>query len=522
MVCYRFGVVCAALVCVLVTVITGFVSAQGVPAASAVDGMSAGLAPSNPLAFPGGASPGRYGPGPLALSDAMIPSFLRPAIPNLDIGFVYAFGKNLSTGRITGDYLLPRRGADGSVLFAEAHAEYIGFWKDRARASTQIDVNYVLGPEEVTATSAAYDPFPNRFDLSLGGGYRAIFRQDSILGLNAFYDGTQLSKTWYSSWGWGAEAIWYVGDKSSTELRFNWYGNQFNRNALTNAFRNFGSSFDVEASYCRPLLNAAYDVRLFGIGYGFNSEPTVYGFRGGAEATTRDGVFSVRYEVGHDRINETYNEVGLNLNIGFQLENLVRGESPFSMPEPVFVNPRNQTRTLTAKVRRNWHQPASVILARAATAKGQQFAKGLIMPPQTGNFNTTGATFNPGLTNGGILSPQANMNYVDKQPLSRVHVEFTVTNNTFSGARTYAFGPILVSSLPNNQLTSDAAGVTIPAGATGVYSFDLTPAQLAAVNAAFLNEPPPGARIQGFRVERFTGTGQVGTIQGSIVVSYYH
>jgi len=78
--------------------------------------------------------------------------------------------------------------------------------------------------------------------------------------------------------------------------------------------------------------------------------------RGGADLTTRDGVFTLRYEYGYDPIDGHYNTVGGFVNVGFQLENLLGGESPFSLPEPVFRSPRDIRRLLGLKVKRNWHQ----------------------------------------------------------------------------------------------------------------------------------------------------------------------
>jgi hypothetical protein len=51
--------------------------------------------------------------------------------------------------------------------------------------------------------------------------------------------------------------------------------------------------------------------------------------------------------------------------VGFQLENLLSGESPLTLPEPVFRSPRDLRRLLGLKVKRNWHQPAAVVVARS-------------------------------------------------------------------------------------------------------------------------------------------------------------
>jgi hypothetical protein len=84
-----------------------------------------------------------------------------------------------------------------------------------------------------------------------------------------------------------------------------------------------------------------------------------------ADLTTKNGMFTLRYEYGSDLLNGQYNTVGGFVNVGFQLENLLNGESPFTMPDPVFRSPRNLQRMLGLKVKRNWHQPEAVVLVRS-------------------------------------------------------------------------------------------------------------------------------------------------------------
>ena len=117
----------------------------------------------------------------------------------------------------------------------------------------------------------------------------------------------------------------------------------------------------MQAGYSHALFNQSMDLRLKLIGYQFDSGDKVYGRRFGADLTTRDGMFTLRYEHGSDRLNGDYNKVGGFFTVGFQLENLLRGESPFTLPEPVFRSPRDLRRLLGLKVKRNWHQPAGVV-----------------------------------------------------------------------------------------------------------------------------------------------------------------
>ncbi len=187
---------------------------------------------------------------------------------------------------------------------------------------------------------------------------------NTFVGVNGFYDTSRLFNKWHSSGGLGLEYAANIAGDDAVDLNFNWYGNLFNRDVLINAFRNKGNSFDLEAGYSHALFDHAMDLRLKFVGYQFDIGDKVYGWRGGADLTTRDGVFTVRYEYGHDRIDGYYNTVGGFVNVGFQLENLLSGESPFVMPQPVFRSPRDLRRLLGLKVKRNWHQPTAVVMTR--------------------------------------------------------------------------------------------------------------------------------------------------------------
>ena len=77
-------------------------------------------------------------------------------------------------------------------------------------------------------------------------------------------------------------------------------------------------------------------------------------------------MFALRYEYGNDKVNGTWNNIG-----GFQMESIIKGGSPFSMPEPMFKSPRNLRRMLTQKVKRDWNQqyaPGRAALASAAVS----------------------------------------------------------------------------------------------------------------------------------------------------------
>ncbi len=290
----------------------------------------------------------------IPVSSGMLSPFL-PRIPNLELGFLYYFGNRVNTGRFTADYVLPFRLGCDSVLFGEAHAEGWDFWK-------RSTVSVAAAPGFTVTTSDTN----NRVDLSFGGGYRTMLGANTLLGVNGFYDTSHLFNKWYSSGGVGLEYAANIAGDDAIDLNFNWYGNLFNRDVLINAFRNKGNSFDIEAGYSHALFDHAMDLRLKLVGYQFDIGNAVYGWRGGADLTTRDGVFALRYEYGHDRIDGYYNTVGGFVTVGFQLENLLSFESPFTMPEPVFKSPRDLRRLLGLKVKRNWHQPEAVVMARSS------------------------------------------------------------------------------------------------------------------------------------------------------------
>jgi len=276
-------------------------------------------------------------------------SGILPPIPNLQVGYLYSFGKSVESGRLTLDYLLPvTLGSGNSAVFGEAHSEFQNFWK--------------------TLTGSAN----HRVDLSFGAGYRKILVGNTLLGVNGFYDTTRLGGIWYSSGSLGLEMAALLPGNDAIDLNFNWYGNLFNSNVLANAFRNGPANFDITAGYSHELFDEGPDLRLYGRGYKFSTGNSVYGGTAGVELKTRDGMFVAKAEMGHDRINKTYHTVGGLVNVGLQLGRLLSGESPFTMPEPIFRSPRNLRNWLTRSEssRRSFFQPASVVTSRQAWGSG--------------------------------------------------------------------------------------------------------------------------------------------------------
>lgn len=291
-----------------------------------------------------------------------------PYIPNLQAGYLCNFGNSVSSGRLTLDYVLPIPLDDfSSAVFGEAHTEFQDFWK--------------------AVTGGAN----NRLDLSVGGGYRTLFNQHLLVGLNGFYDAARLGSRWYDSGGLGLQMEALIAGNDAMDLNFNWYGNLFNADVLASAFKRGPCNFDFQAGYSHELYPGGPDLRLNMTGYKFSSAGGVYGLRAGAELKTRDGMFSIKYEAAHDRINGAYHSVGGLINMGLKLERLLHGESPFVRPEPIFRSPRNLRRLLSQPVRRQYYQPASVVVSRSGDGGSPRVCDGFntitVSGPSSGTYS---------------------------------------------------------------------------------------------------------------------------------------
>jgi len=316
-------------------------SAPSVLRGALYGGAGLDITPSNPLGLPGSSLRGAEGVSSLYVSNGLLLDIL-PLIPNLQFGYLYNFGNRVRSGRFTADYLLPFVLSQDSVLFGEAHTEFQSFWN----------------------TSG----FNNRMDVSLGGGYRAMLRDNTIIGVNGFYDTARLGGIWYSSGSVGVEMAALLPGNDAFDLNFNWYGQLLNGNVIRNTFRYGPSNFDAEAGYSHELWEGGPDLRLKITGYQFDAGARIDGYNAGAELKTRDGVLSLKYDVGNDKINGTYHTLGGFLNVGFRVDMLFKGESPFEFPEPIFKSPRNLRKFLVRNVARNsspgWtcHLPGYAVL----------------------------------------------------------------------------------------------------------------------------------------------------------------
>jgi hypothetical protein len=372
------------------------------------------LAPSNPLGMPVAYGGPAQGSAIVPFTSGMLGAYM-PTIPNLELGFQYYFGNKVRSGQVSGDYLLPYNLGNDSVVFGEAHGNYWDFAQKPPGGAS------------------------HRVDLSLGGGYRKIVSNQLLVGINGFYDTSRLFNNWYSSGSFGLEMAANMGSSDAVDLNANWYGDLFASNSILNAFRNQGSSYDVEAGYSHAMFDSALDLRVKAAGYQFNTGANVYGYKTGADLTTKDGMFTLRYEYGNDKINGSWNNIGAFVNVGFQMENIIKGESPFAAPEPIFKSPRNLRRMLTQKVRRDWNQqyaPGRAALASAAVGGYGSICRFIAIKPALQGF----------------VDFDTVVPYADLDPGSYVTVSFTV--NWSGGRNTIGIFPGVESGFFNNVNTT--------------------------------------------------------------------
>jgi len=315
--------------------------------------------PSNPLGEAGSSSPYAGGSSAVPISSDMFRGLI-PKIPHLDIGYFDLLADNFRETRWTVDYLLPVALGTDDMLFSEFHADSSSY---NSRTWVPFLDNFwqQTPPEGNTRT-----------DLAVGIGYRKMFGGGLLLGVNTFYDATRLFGNWRSSGSVGLEMIANGPGDLATDLNFNYYSKVFlgfsSRGSVFPTFNIFDDirqgkgGFDIEAGVSQPLFNRALDLRLKLAAYQFDlGDQRKYGYKTGADLTTADGVLRLTVEYGRDGVAGFYRNVGGYVSIGFQPENILFGEMPFSMPEPVFASPRNIRKLLTRKVHRYWGRPSSVV-----------------------------------------------------------------------------------------------------------------------------------------------------------------
>jgi len=295
----------------------------------------------------------------ISLSSGMFRDWL-PSIPNLQLGFNYFFGNNLRQSIWSADYVLPVNVTYRDTVFGEAHVSSLNY-----KSTTWVP--FLANFWSLTSPGA-----DSRTDLALGVGYRRMVTDDAMLGLNTFYDATRLFGTWHSSGSVGLEIAANGPGGSAIDLNANWYssvygpfnsrGSVFPTFNIVNDLRTGHGSFDIEAGYSQPVFEQALDLRISLNAYSYELQPErKYGLKSGAELTTRNGLFRVVVAYGHDGVYGSYGNVAAYVDVGFHAENILYGQNPFTMPDPVFKSPRNLRRLLSQPVKRHWAKPGTVV-----------------------------------------------------------------------------------------------------------------------------------------------------------------
>lgn len=391
------------------------------------------MSPPNPLSLPRGSL---VGSDSVVLSSAMFQGLLPP-IPNLQLGYLYTFSNNYGAGRVTGDYLKPFSLSKESFVFGEAHAEGWNFWSSGG------------------SNGASGGRVNNRVDMSLGGGYRKFFGDKALIGVNGFFDTTRLTSKWYSSGSLGFQAAWLLPGSDALDLNFNWYGKLLRGREWINTFRYGPSNYDFEAGYSHEIWNGGPDLRLKIKGYHFDVGSNLTGWSGGAELKSRDGMFVLKYEAGHDRLDNTYQTIGGFVNVGCQIENLIKGESPFTPPTPIFRSPRNLSYMANQIVPRNNSQPSEVVVARAISSTNSNSSPPS-PPPSTLTTTTIGE---------GYLSPFTSTRH-DISPNVSLAATSTFTSLTITFNEAYPSAINATIDILNNE--SNSVSVSVGAGVKSI------------------------------------------------------
>ncbi|MEW6347459.1 MAG: hypothetical protein AB1646_00225 [Thermodesulfobacteriota bacterium] len=195
------------------------------------------------------------------------------------------------------------------------------------------------------------DSRTRRLDLSLGGGGRALCGGRTLLGANYFFDASRINTTWYSSAGFGFEAVFLVSKYSFKTLDVN-----------LDFYK--GGGVGVEVGYTVPVLQNICDLRTKVSKYRFHDGDFYVGWKAGVDLATPTRALAVTYEVGQDRNHQFGHTVGCSVSVPLSLGNLVRGRNPFAADSPTKPRQRDLRPALGHPVKRERHQPESVVAAR--------------------------------------------------------------------------------------------------------------------------------------------------------------
>ncbi len=339
------------------------------------------LVPSNPTGRPGTTAGLPQGSSIVPLSSEMFRDFL-PLFPNFDVGFLYEFGDSgVRNTFFFSDLLVPISAGAKSAGFADLHFGYHGY--PTRKGTTTVPTQFGLSAVNINYETERYAS--HRINLSVGGGYRTILGDRTMLGVNAYYDAPRIFGTWFGTWGWGIEVASLIGGGGLADLTFNSYGNPASIYGTAELWKEGVFSYDVEIGYSQPLLNGELDLRVKGIGYQWTAGTLtkIYGYRGGMELGSGNGLVRAAIDYGYDGARGRYGTVMAYLNLGFQAERILRGESPFTLPEPVFNSPsRNLRRLLTHRVHRNRNISGQVVSTTGiAIASGSPVLIATLNPP---------------------------------------------------------------------------------------------------------------------------------------------
>ena len=99
-------------------------------------------------------------------------------------------------------------------------------------------------------------------------------------------------------------------------------------------------------AYYHELSAGGPDMLLSVFGYSEDESETTahvrnWGYGGRVALATRDGMLRASYQYEHGESFKGIHTVGMNLSVGFRLENLLAMESPIEKPTPIFSSPRN-------------------------------------------------------------------------------------------------------------------------------------------------------------------------------------
>ena len=97
----------------------------------------------------------------------------------------------------------------------------------------------------------------------------------------------------------------------------------------------------MELGYSQPLFNGELDLRVKGLGYQWTTGALtkIYGYRGGVELGSGNGLLRAAIDYGYDDARGPHGTVMAYVNMGFQADRLLSFENPFTLPEPVFNSP---------------------------------------------------------------------------------------------------------------------------------------------------------------------------------------